>query len=284
MKSRLNRSLQNLTLILIIGGILALALGGYLNPLLRVSLTPLVAAQSWLAERYQAISRFLTAPRDIAVLTQRNQALEAENALLKTDLIELQQQIAEVQVLSALVEFARANPANEYLAAAVIGRDTSPFLKYILINRGSDDGLRRGMPVVTQQGLVGRIAAVTASAARVQLITDPGLRVNVRLQPSDAQAILIGSITGEVSLEQIPQDAAVSPGDLVLTSGLGGNYVPNILVGQVTGVRQRDFDLFQQASVQTAVDFSQVEIVLVITNFQPIDLSPLVPTPIPALP
>ena len=68
-------------------------------------------------------------------------------------------------------------------------------------------------------------------------------------------------------------------GDLVVTSGLGGDYPADILIGQVTSVRRRDYDIFQTASVQPVVDFSQLQIVLVITNFRPIDISPLVPTP-----
>ncbi len=240
--------------------------------------------QTWLSERYQAINSFLTAPRNAARLRQVNSELEAENARLQTQLLELQQQNSEALVLSALLDFARANPQNEYLAGTVIGRDPSPFLHYVIINRGSDDGLRRGMPVVTDQGLVGRVAAVTANAARVQLITDPAARVNVHLQPSDAEAVLQGSITGDITLDLIPQEASVNAGDLVLTSGLGGNYVPNIIVGQVTGVRKRDFDLFQQASVQPVVDFSDLEIVLVITNFQPVDFTPLIPEPLPGGP
>jgi rod shape-determining protein MreC len=70
----------------------------------------------------------------------------------------------------------------------------------------------------------------------------------------------------------------VQPGELVLTSGLGGNYPPNILIGQVTSVRSQDYDLFQSGTVQPVVDFSQLEIVLVITNFQPIDFTPLLPS------
>jgi rod shape-determining protein MreC len=151
-------------------------------------------------------------------------------------------------------------------------------MQYVFINRGSDDGLRRGMPVVTQHGLVGRIAAVSSSAARVQLITDPASRINVVLEDSRAAGILVGQITAEVSLDRIPQDADVKVGELILTSGLGGNYPPNIVVGQVTGVRSRDYDIFKQASVQPIVDFSQLDIVLVITNFQPVDISPLQPT------
>jgi len=67
----------------------------------------------------------------------------------------------------------------------------------------------------------------------------------------------------------------------VVTSGLGGNYPPNIVVGQVTNVRKRDFDLFQTAGVQPAVNFEDLQIVLVIINFQPVDITPLLPTPIP---
>jgi rod shape-determining protein MreC len=135
------------------------------------------------------------------------------------------------------------------------------------------------MPVVTHQGLIGRIASVSPVAARVQLITDPTTKINVRLQPSQVEGILNGSVTGDITLGMIPQDATLQPGDLVLTSGLGGNYPGNILIGQVSGVQRRDYDLFQTASVQPVVDFSKLDIVLVITNFNPVDITPLLPTP-----
>jgi rod shape-determining protein MreC len=259
--------------------LIALALGGYLTPLSRILINPMVAVQTWIATRYQAVQEFVSAPQDTAQLRQRNTELEAEVARLQTQIIELQEQLSETNVLSALVDFARANPENRYQAAAVIARDPSPFLQYVIINRGSDDGLRRGMPVVTQKGLIGRIAAVTAGAARVQLITDPSSTVNVRLEPSGAQAILQGQITGEIVLDMIPQGANVQAGDLVLTSGLGGGYPPNILIGQVASIRSREQDIFQRASVQTVTDFSQINIVLVIVNFKPIDIAPLLPTP-----
>jgi rod shape-determining protein MreC len=273
-----SRSLQSVVFALVVLGIVALALGGYLAPFSRVLLTPVISAQSWIATRYQAVEGFFRAPQDIARLRQRNAELEAEVSRLQGQIIELQQSLSETSILSALVDFARANPEYSYQGAAVIGYDTSPFVRYVLINRGSDHGLQRGMPVVTQQGLVGRIAAVTSSAARVQLLIDPASSVNVRLDPSGAQAVLNGQITGEVVLDMIPQDVSIQPGDLVLTSGLGGGYPPNLLVGQVTGIRSRDQDLFQRATIQTVADFSQLEIVLVITNFQPVDIEPLLPS------
>ena len=265
--------------VLLAAGLIAMALGGYLTPLSRVFLAPLISAQTWVATRYQAIQSLITAPADVAALRQQNAVLEAEVASLHEQVIEIQQQVTEAQVLSTLVDYARSRPENRYIAAAVIARDPSPFMHYVIINRGSDDGLRRGMPVVTQQGLVGQVAAVTAGAARVQLINDPGSLINVLLQQSDAEASLAGQMTGEITVEMIPQDANVQAGDLVVTSGLGGNYPPNLVIGQVSTVRTLPYDLFQSASVQPAVDFTRLEIVLVIINFRPVDITPLVPIP-----
>lgn len=268
--------------VLIVGGILLLALSGSLTQLLQVPLRPLVSAQTWLAQRYEVLRQFVTAPRDIVALQQRNQQLEAEVSRLQTQIIELQQQVSDTNILSALLDFARANPEYQYKAAEVIGRDPSPFLHYVIINRGSADGLRRGMPVVTEQGLAGRIAAVTASAARVQLVTDPAMQINVNVTPAGTSGVLVGSLTGDLTLGNVPLDANLQPGDIILTSGLGGIYPPNLPIGQVTGVRRLEYELFQNASVQPVVDFNHLSIVLVIVNFQPVDYTPLLPTPIPA--
>ena len=281
MKVPSSRSIQPGIVIFLVLGIIILALSGYLTPISRLVLSPFIGIQTWISERYQAIQGFINAPGDLARIRQRNVELEAENSHLQIQIIELQQQVIEAEVLSTLVDYARSRSENRYTAAAVIGFDTSPFMRYVIINRGSDDGLRRGMPVVTNQGLVGQIAAVTAKAARVELIIDPASLVNVYLQQADTEALLKGQVTGDVELDMIPQSASVQAGDLVVTSGLGGNYPPNIVVGQVTNVRKRDFDLFQTAGVQPAVNFEDLQIVLVIINFQPVDITPLLPTPIP---
>jgi len=258
---------------------MALALGGYFSSGSNIFTSSLITVQSWFSSRFAALQDFLTAPRDIASLRQRNSELEAEVAQLQAQVIQLQQEVGETEILAALVDFSRANPENQYRAAVVIGRDPSPFLQYIIINRGSNDGILRGMPVVTDQGLVGRVDAVIADAARVQLITDPAANVNIRLQNAEEEASLVGSVTGDLALELIPQDASLQRGDLVLTSGLGGGYPPDLIVGQVVDVRKRDFDLFQQATVQPVVDFNRLQIVLIIVNFKPVDITPLVPLP-----
>jgi rod shape-determining protein MreC len=264
---------------LIVIGLLVLSLGGYLSPFVSSSLKPFVAAGTWVSTRYNAVHDFLTVPRDVASLRQRNVDLEAEVARLQTQVIELQQQISEAQVLYALLDFARAHPENQYIASSVIGKDPSPFLHYVIINQGSDDGVRHGMPVVNQKGLIGRVDAVTASASRVQLISDTGASVNVRLESSPVEIIMQGSVTGELSLQMVPQDLNIKAGDVLLTSGLGGGYPGNLMIGQVANVQQMGSNLFKSATVQPIVDLSSLDVVLVISNFKPVDITPLVPTP-----
>ena len=281
MNKRFPRSIRTLAISLAAIGILALALSGVFTSLSRLVLSPLTSIQTWVSQQYQGMESFISASRDIREIRQQNTGLEVENARMQAQIVELQQQLVEYEILSALLEFARANPENKYIGASVIGRDPSPFLNYIIINRGSDDGLKRGMPVVTQNGLAGRVVQVTASGARVSLITDPATKINIRIEPSRSAAVLSGSITGDLTLEQIPQEADVNPGNLILTSGLGGNYPANIIIGQITSVKSRENALFQSASVQPVTDFYDLNIVLVITNFNPVDISPLVPIDTP---
>ncbi len=276
-----SRSLQTTIIFLVVGGILILALGGFFGSASRRLDSGLVQLQTWFSSRFLGLQDFITAPRDIISLRTRNAELEAQVSQLGTQVIELQQRVNETEILAALVDFSRTNPESTYKAAAVIGRDPSPFLHYIIINRGSNDDIRRGMPVVTNQGLVGRIDAVIADAARVQLITDPGSSVNIYLQNADTNAVLLGSVTGDVSLDMISQNVSVEPNDLILTSGLGGGYPPDLIIGQVVTLRSLEFELFQQATVQPAVDFSRLDIILVITNFRPVDITPLEPEPQP---
>ena len=271
------KNLRNLILVIVIAGVLILAISGYLTPLFSVSVSPLISAQSWISERYLAFSDFFGSPRDMATLREENITLRNEVAQLQSEIIALQENLAQAEILYTLLDFARNNPEHEYEAATVIGREISPYLQYIIIDKGSNNGIRFGMPVVTQQGLVGRIDAVISDAARVQLITDAGSTVNVRLKTANVEGQVSGSITGEVSLDMVPIDAQVDVGEVILTSGLGGTYPPNIFVGQVFSMQSNQNALFQTGSVQPIVDFSVLSAVLVITNFEAVDIAPLVP-------
>jgi rod shape-determining protein MreC len=279
MKDFFSRSVQTTILFLLVAGILALALSGSLGFISNNFNSLLVSAQAWVSTRFVVIQDFLTVPRDVVALRQRNAELEADVARLQAQVVQLQTSVSEADALAALVNFSRTNPENSYTAASVIGRDPSPFLRYIIIDKGSNNGLLRGMPVVTDQGLVGRVDAVISSAARVQLITDTSSAVNIRLEKAKKEAILTGTVSGDITLDLVPQDVVLEAGDLVLTSGLGGGFPPDLIVGQVLNVRKRDADLFQQAIVQPVVDFTQLKIVLIITDFRPVDIAPLIPAP-----
>ncbi len=88
--------------------------------------------------------------------------------------------------------------------------------------------------------------------------------------------MLVGSVTGDLGLEMISQEVTLQAGEIILTSGLGGTYPSNLLVGQVASVRKQATALFQSASVQPVVDFASLRAVLVVTNFKPVDLAPLI--------
>ena len=257
-------------LLIIALGLLILNLSGFLQPVQDLVARPIISVQTWFALRFSALRDVLASPRDMATLRGEVNRLEAESALLQQEIISLREQAAEADVLAALLNYARSQPQSRYLATNVIGRDVSPFIRSILIGGGSDAGISKGMPVVTSRGLVGRVVEVFATYSRVQLITDPENAVNVKLQESRTEGILTAQLNGELVVDLIDLNAELSQGELVLTSGLGGKYPADIPVGRILSIHHRDYDLFQQATIQSSVEFDQLDIVLVITNFRPL--------------
>jgi rod shape-determining protein MreC len=256
-------------------GILLLGQTGLLSPLQDVAFRGVGGIQSGISTAFYNLRDFLTAPRNLESLLAQNADLEAQVARLEAEVVTLREQAADVAVLQALLGTARQQPENQYLVAHVIGRDTSPFLHYLILDQGSDSGIRRGMPVVSQNGLVGRISEVSSNASKVQLIIDPDSSINARVQESRAEGSLVGQSAGGLEMTYISQDASIKPGDIVVTSGLGGSFPAEILVGRVVSVHRRDYEFFQTAVIEPRNDFSRLELLLVITNFTPVDIGPL---------
>jgi rod shape-determining protein MreC len=101
----------------------------------------------------------------------------------------------------------------------------------------------------------------------VLLIIDPSSSVNAVIQRSRATGVVDGRLSGDLVMRFVPQEDQIAVGDIVLTSGLGGNFPKRLVIGQVTAVRQRDFELFQQAAVRPSVDFNRLEVVMVIKRY-----------------
>jgi rod shape-determining protein MreC len=261
-----------IALIVLAIALFVLNVAGFLSPIQDALLRPLTSVQSWISLRFYALRDLLTSPRDVATLQDQVGELESEVANLQQQIIELREQAAEAEILGALLNYARSQPDSRYLAVNVIGRDPSPFIRSILVQGGSDDGISHGMPVVTEQGLVGRITEVRASRSRVQLLTDPSSSINVRMQESRADGVLLAQLNGDLVVDLIDQEAELQVGELVLTSGLGGGFPADIPIGQIVSIRKRDFELFQTAVIQPFVVPEDLEIVLIITNFRPIEI------------
>ena len=213
--------------------------------------------------------------RDARELRTENRRLQEENNRLITENIRLKEFEAENATLRDLLKFTRNNPNYTTLAADVIGRDPSPYLSTIIVNVGENRGLKPGMPVITGgSALVGRVIQVNPRTAQVQLLEDVSSAVNAMIQSSRATGLVRGQPDGTLVMEFILLEEKVQPGDIVLTSGLGGDLPRAMVVGQVASVTRRDIDLFQSAALRSAVDLSRLEVVLVITNFEPLTTQP----------
>lgn len=253
--------------------LIALSLSGVLAPAEGLLAVPIQLAQGVINAIVLRTTGAVADLAELQSLQQRNRDLEGALSAFQAEIVELREVAQDYDRLVELLNYVNSRQDQESLAADVIGRDISGFVRVIYINRGARDGLTEGMPVVTENGLVGRITQVSANASQVLLVTDPVSAVSARLQASRAEGSVQGQLTGNLRMTFIPLDAPLQVGDTVVTSGLGGNFPEGILIGQVTSVRQFEFELFQEAEVRSLNDFERLETVLVITNFQPVDLS-----------
>jgi rod shape-determining protein MreC len=248
---------------------------GWLEPvesvLVRVT-TPLQKGMTLLVGSSQDLAQ---TARDLRDLRQRNQELEADNARLLLENLRLKEVQHEAVVCSDLLDFAEAQPAVDVQGARVvgrvIGRDPSNLQRTLLLDTGREAGIGRNMPVVTDRGLVGRIAEVGDGWSRVLLILDVSSSVNALAQSTRATGLVEGRPDGSLVLRDIPQGDTVSVGDMVFTSGLGGNFPSQILIGQITGVQRKDSDLYQVAAVRPTVDFDRLEQVMVVVGFKSVE-------------
>jgi rod shape-determining protein MreC len=149
------------------------------------------------------------------------------------------------------------------VAARVIDSDRTSLFKTLLINKGTTEGLRVGLPVLADQGVVGRIIETSWHASRVLLLIDENSNIDALIQRNRAQGILQGAGAAGCNLKYIPRAENVQTGDVVLSSGLAGVFPKGLLLGVVTGTSGQEGGLFQKIDVTSAVDFSKLEEVLI---------------------
>lgn len=207
--------------------------------------------------------------QDLGRLRVENRRLSLEVDDLRARVVRLQEAEIENRSLREELGFKQAYPAYDLLPAEVVGRDPSNYLQYLQVDKGTADGVRVGAVAVAPQGLLGRVVAAGNNFCRILLVNDSSSSVNVLLQSSRASGVASGQFGGTLLMKYIPQGEVVRLGDMVLTSGLGGNFPKGLVVGQVSQVRQKDIELFQEAVVESLIDFRRLEVVYLIRNFTP---------------
>jgi rod shape-determining protein MreC len=152
----------------------------------------------------------------------------------------------------------------------VIAFDSSMLLGTVVLNRGAGASIEDGMTVRSTAGLVGRVTSRSATTATVQLIVDPSSTVIGVIQGTPgATGTLKGQPDGRLLMQHIPQAEPVKVNDVVVSSGLGGAFPPNVPIGRIVQLETRDVDMFQRAIVEPFVDFRKLRKVLVDTGFTP---------------
>ena len=272
----LGRSGRLLTLLLLLGlcgALMALSVAGLLTPVESVAAAPLHGLSGIFTRVSLSFNATFEELNNLGQLRQRIADLEEQLARRQVELIQLREAARDYDRLINLLSYTSTLENQEILTADVIAVEQTGIARSIIINRGTRDGIAVGMPVASDLGLVGRVRRVSANASQVQLINDENSSVSSRLQTTRGHGSIIGQASGVLRLTMVDLDEEIVQGDLVITSGLGGNFPPDIVVGQVTSVRQFEFELFQEAEVRSLIDFDTLEFVLVITSFEPIDLT-----------
>jgi rod shape-determining protein MreC len=191
--------------------------------------------------------------------------VEEENTRLRERLADLEED--NLQLREALVASGRLQRIAEMrddfeipmLPSELVGGDVSPWFRSVLLDRGKGHGVRSGMPVISDQGLVGLVIAASGNAAKTMLLLDRQSAVDGTVQRSRARGIVRGRGTEDLEFEFVVRGSDVRVGDMVITSGLGGVYPKGLRIGEVTAVSDPGSRLLQTATLAPAVDFGRLE-------------------------
>jgi len=203
-------------------------------------------------------------------IMQENSNLKQENERLLSQIMVLQDALKEYQAIKEIIEITKTD--NVKLASAnVVGLDAD--VDYVLINRGSEDGIAENMPVITStKVLVGKTYKVYKNFSQVMLISNKGSVVDVKIQNADLSAPpVLGAIKGDGNLsfylDLVSSDAKINQGDVVITSGLEGIFPKDLLIGKISSIEKNDAKPFQSAKIQPFFDVKNAGNLFVITNY-----------------
>ncbi len=246
-------------------------------------LSPFQKAVSWFGNQVNYVTSNIW---EIATEHQQNKMLRNEVEQLRAQNLQASEYAAENERLRALLGYKQAAMQFDLVAARVIGRESATWSSMIVIDRGTSDGVQENMAVVTEKGLVGHVTEAGWNSSKVQLIMDPRSSVGTLVQRPESR--VNGIVEGDMSnptmprMVNIPKDADVLVGDVIVTSGFGGVYPKGIVVGIVSSVENDPGGLLKYGMIETSVNFQKLEDVAVIVKSReapPEPLKPPVQTP-----
>ena len=198
-------------------------------------------------------------------IEEENKNLKKKINELKSVIISYQEGYLEAQRLKKLLSLTDDYNYN-FIPARVIGREQAALSKTILINKGTVQGLKVGMPVVVPPGLIGRLVDVSWHASKVLLFIDENSNIDAIVQRTRMQGIISGAGFRGLILKYISKTQDVQEGDVIVSSGMGGVFPKGLLIGQVSHVDRLEASLFLKINVAPFVDFSKLEEVLVLAS------------------
>jgi rod shape-determining protein MreC len=201
--------------------------------------------------------------------------LQKENGLLRKKIAELQEEnhqakemVLAHERLRKLLEFRERMPTST-IAAQVIGQDPTSWFKSVTINKGENDGVHKGMAVISPEGVIGQILKTSPDYATVLLMTDYNSAIDAIVQRTRAKAIVEGKEENRCQLKYLLRTEEVEVGDIVITSGLGGIFPKGLTIGEVRSVDKKGHGVFQYADLVPSVDLTKLEEVLVLAISPP---------------
>lgn len=203
---------------------------------------------------------------NMETIIAENEELKKKNSELETELRELEKIKAENTQLQQYMSLTEKYTSYKTIPAFVINRDVSNYSSTLVLNVGTDDGIRENMTVIADKGLVGHIISVAKSTCKVQVIIDPASTVSSTISTTNESIICKGTLDNNQVLRAsfIPTGADLIQGDAVYTSGVGGIYPKGIIIGTVKEIFTTSNITDRYAIVEPAVDFSKIDTVLII--------------------
>jgi rod shape-determining protein MreC len=202
---------------------------------------------------------------DLLDVRDANQRLELRVAELEEENLQYREALVASGHLQRIAAM-RDKFEVPMLPTEVVGLDVSPWFRSILVDRGSSHGVHPGNPVVTYEGVVGLVTAASAHASKTMLLLDRQSAIDGIVQRSRDRGIVRGRGSGELEFEFVVRGGDVRPGDVVITSGLGGVYPKGLRIGEVVEVSDPRGKLIQVATLSPAVDFGRLEQVFVMLH------------------